>query len=132
MDFRSLCSDAPRKSAILFAMSRIDVFCAAALAAGLASPSRSRCWPTMRLHRLPPVAWCPAASRIAMVKEVLQISPAKVVVDYGFRNDTDQNVTTEVAFPVPPYANEFAEEDISEQSFQSFKLWVDGKPVHLR
>ena len=43
-------------------------------------------------------------TRIVMAKEVLRISPNKVVVDYDFRNDTDQDVTTEVAFPVPPYS----------------------------
>src|ERR1035441_1123966 len=48
-------------------------------------------------------------TRIVMAKEVLQISNKKVVVDYDFRNDTDQDVTTEVAFPIPPYANEFAD-----------------------
>ena len=70
-------------------------------------------------------------TRIVMAKEVLQISPTKVVVDYDFRNDTDQDVTTEVAFPVPPYANEYPEEELTEQAFQSFQLWVDGKPVHF-
>src|ERR1039458_9004630 len=70
-------------------------------------------------------------TRIVMAKEVLQISNKKVVVDYDFRNDTDQDVTTEVAFPIPPYANEFADGPaLEEQSFQSFKLWVNGKPVH--
>jgi len=69
-------------------------------------------------------------TRIVMAKEVLKISLKKVVVDYGFRNDTDQDVTTEVAFPIPPYSNEFAVGPaLEDQSFQSFKLWVDGKPV---
>jgi hypothetical protein len=57
-------------------------------------------------------------TRIVMAKEVLRIGDKKVIVDYDFRNDTDQNVTTEVAFPIPPY------------SFKSFKLWVDGNPIH--
>ena len=69
-------------------------------------------------------------TRIVMAKEVLRISLKKIVVDYDFRNDTDQDVTTEVAFPVPPYDNEFAQGDISGQSFRDFKLWVDGKPIH--
>jgi hypothetical protein len=69
-------------------------------------------------------------TRIVMAKEVLRIGVKKVVVDYDFRNDSDQEVTTEVAFPIPPYANESAEGPApEEQSFQSFKLWVDGKPV---
>ena len=69
-------------------------------------------------------------TRIVMAKEVLRISPTKVAVDYDFRNDSDQDVTTEVAFPIPPYKNEFPEGDIPSQSFKSFRLWVDGKPVH--
>jgi hypothetical protein len=69
-------------------------------------------------------------TRIVMSKEVLRISEKKVVVDYDFRNDTDRDVTTEVAFPIPPYKNDFPNEDIPGQSFQSFRLWVEGKPVH--
>ena len=68
-------------------------------------------------------------TRVVMAKEVLRISDKKVVVDYNFRNDSDEDVTTEVAFPVPPYKNEFLEGDISGQSFQDFKLWANGKPV---
>jgi hypothetical protein len=69
-------------------------------------------------------------TRIVMAKEVLRIGLKKVVVDYDFRNDTDQDVTTEVAFPIPPYENGFMQgPSPDEASFQSFKLWVDGKPV---
>jgi hypothetical protein len=71
-------------------------------------------------------------TRIVMAKEVLRISDKKVVVDYDFRNDTDEGVTTEVAFPIPPYRNEFPEGDVPGQSFQSFRLWVDGKPIHYQ
>jgi len=113
-------------------MNRTVILCAAAIVAGL-----------VFLAAVPVLADDSAASiaagglvprretRIVMAKEVLQISPTKVVVDYDFRNDSDQDVTTEVAFPVPPYENEYPEEDLSEQSFQSFQLWVDGKPVHF-
>jgi len=68
-------------------------------------------------------------TRIVMAKEVLRISLKKIVVDYDFRNDTDEDVTTEVAFPIPPYKNEFPEGDIQAQSFKDFHLWVDGKPI---
>lgn len=71
-------------------------------------------------------------THIVMAKEVLQISPTKIVVDYDFRNDTDQDVTTEVAFPIAPYKNEFPDGDLAEQSFTSFRLWVDGKPVQYK
>jgi hypothetical protein len=68
-------------------------------------------------------------TRIVMAREVLQISLKKIVVDYDFRNDTAEDVTTEVAFPVPPYKNEYPDDNVSAQSFLSFKLWVDGKPI---
>jgi hypothetical protein len=71
-------------------------------------------------------------TRIVMAKEVLRISPRKVVVEYDFRNDTAEDVATEVAFPIPPYKNEFPNGSASEQSFQSFRLWVDGKPTHYQ
>jgi hypothetical protein len=71
-------------------------------------------------------------TRIVMAKEVLKIGLRKVVVDYDFRNDSDEDVVTEVAFPVPPYENDFAQGPALEQSsFKSFKLWVDGEPVHF-
>jgi hypothetical protein len=71
-------------------------------------------------------------TRIVMAKEVLRISDKKVVVDYDFRNDTDEDVTTEVAFPVPPYWYEVVDGNIAEQSFSSFRLFVGGKPVPFK
>jgi hypothetical protein len=68
-------------------------------------------------------------TRIVMAKEVLRISEKKVVVDYDFRNDTDQDVTTEVAFPIPPYTNEIDGPAASEQSFSDFQLEIGGKAV---
>lgn len=71
-------------------------------------------------------------TRIIMAKEVLRISDKKVVVDYEFRNDTDKDVATELAFPVPPYQNDFPEGDAHAQSFKSFRLWIDGKLTHYQ
>jgi len=68
-------------------------------------------------------------TRIVMAKEVLRISNKKIVVDYDFRNDTDGDVTTEVAFPVPPYNSEVPETLPSGQAFEGFRLWVDGKQM---
>lgn len=68
--------------------------------------------------------------RIAMAKEVLSISLKKVHVDYEFRNDTADNVTTMVAFPIPAY--EFSEDmmhSIAESGFDDFKLTIEGKPT---
>lgn len=70
-------------------------------------------------------------TRIVMAKEVLRISPTKVVVDYDFRNDTDQDVTTEVAFPIPPYVHSETDYPAPIASFSDFRLFVNGKRVHF-
>jgi hypothetical protein len=69
--------------------------------------------------------------RITMHKEVLKISEGLVSVDYEFRNDTDGDVTTEVAFPVPAYSLAWDERSIKEQGFDDFKLTVGGHPTHF-
>jgi hypothetical protein len=68
--------------------------------------------------------------RITMAKEGLQISASKVVVDYDFRNDGDEDVTTEVAFPIPDYSLEMEDAEPSRQGFDDFRLWIDGSPAH--
>jgi hypothetical protein len=68
--------------------------------------------------------------RITMAREVLTISLGKVIVDYDLRNDTDADITTEVAFPIPPFSAESNfERTPSESGFETFKLWVEGEPV---
>lgn len=67
--------------------------------------------------------------RITMVKEVLQISLAKVIVDYDFRNDSNNSITTVVAFPVPPYTFGEDSETFGDPAFSDFRLTVDGKPA---
>jgi hypothetical protein len=66
--------------------------------------------------------------RIAMAKEVLFISARKVTVDYDFRNDTNADITTEVAFPIPSYSLA-SDQNPASQGFDDFKLWVEGKPT---
>jgi hypothetical protein len=68
-------------------------------------------------------------TRIVMAKEVLSISARRVMVDYDFRNDSDEDVTTEVAFPIPAYSLGQDERAPKEYGFDDFKLWVDGKPL---
>ncbi|MGD0295276.1 MAG: DUF4424 family protein [Terracidiphilus sp.] len=68
-------------------------------------------------------------TRIVMAKEVLRINVKTIVVEYDFRNDTDQDVTTEMAFPIPPYTNEIDGPEASEQSFSDFQLEIGGIPV---
>jgi hypothetical protein len=69
--------------------------------------------------------------RITMHKEVLRISAEKVSVDYEFRNDTDADITTEVAFPVPAYSLAWDEYTISTLGFDDFRLTVEGELVHF-
>jgi hypothetical protein len=66
--------------------------------------------------------------RIAMAKEVLQISTSRVIVDYDFRNDSDEDITTEVAFPIPDYDHDLNREgrNAAERGFDNFQLWVNG------
>lgn len=70
--------------------------------------------------------------RITMAKEVLQISNGKVVVNYDFRNDTNQDVATLVAFPIPSYSLALEEVDPDKQGFDDFRLWVDGRPAKFK
>jgi len=51
-----------------------------------------------------------------------------VRVDYDFRNDTDSDITTEVAFPIPAYELMGDSHTIANMSFSDFRLTVDGKP----
>jgi Domain of unknown function (DUF4424) len=70
--------------------------------------------------------------RISMAQEVLQISSSKVLVDYDFRNDSDQDITTEVAFPIPKYGLGDDECDRARLAFDDFKLWIDGTPARYQ
>jgi len=67
--------------------------------------------------------------RIAMAREVLIISESKVEVEYEFRNDSDTDITTEVAFPIPAYNFMCGDRDCARQGFDDFRLWVDGSPA---
>jgi hypothetical protein len=68
-------------------------------------------------------------SRITMAKEVLKISESKVIVDYDFRNDSDQDITTEVAFPIPTYRLDWDEHSMRAVGFDDFTLFVEGEQV---
>ncbi len=70
--------------------------------------------------------------RIVMAKEVLQISAKRVIVDYDFRNDSDEDITTEVAFPIPDYHLSMEDNKPSQQGFDDFRLWVDGAPTRYQ
>lgn len=67
-------------------------------------------------------------ANISMEKERLTIGESKVSVEYEFLNDTDKDITTEVAFPIPPYENK-ADDPVNVPGFNDFHLWVDGKEL---
>lgn len=67
-------------------------------------------------------------ARISMDKERLTITPDKVSVDFLFHNETDTDITTEVAFPIPAYQFEFDSLNWP-YDFADFKLWVDDQPI---
>jgi hypothetical protein len=67
-------------------------------------------------------------SRIAMVKERLRIGHGLVRVDYEFQNLTDQDITTEIAFPIPDY---FLSRGYGYEPFDYFAVWVNDRPVKV-
>jgi hypothetical protein len=65
-------------------------------------------------------------ARISMEKERLTISENKITVEFEFLNETDQDITTEVAFPIPPYSAWDDEMD-PRGAFNDFRVWVEGR-----
>lgn len=61
---------------------------------------------------------------VRMKKEVLSITPKQVVVDYEFENNSDQPVTTTVAFPLPPIGMNVYD---NSERLEDFAVRVDGK-----
>jgi len=64
-------------------------------------------------------------ARISMEKERLTIGEKRVRVEYEFLNESDQDITTEVAFPIPEYR--FAVDAGGDRDFKKFEVWVEGK-----
>lgn len=76
---------------------------------------------------------------VAMETEDLHISPTRIEVAYTFRNLTDQDVTGEVIFPLPPISLELLTnsdwnlpEDAGRDDLLGFTASVEGKPVAVR
>ncbi len=67
--------------------------------------------------------------RIVMAKELLRISPSKIVVAYDFRNDSDTDITTIVAFPIPAYSYDPDGPRPQLAGFDDFSLLIDGHPA---
>lgn len=70
---------------------------------------------------------------IAMESEELFVSADRITVDYLFRNSSDQNVATIVAFPMPDISGNPwsvpAIPDNTSDNFLDFTVSVDGKAV---
>jgi len=70
-------------------------------------------------------------ARISMEKELLSISENKITVEYEFLNETDRDIATEIAFPVPPYDLNWTDAQGS-RSIDDFHVWVEGRPLNYR
>jgi hypothetical protein len=69
--------------------------------------------------------------RVSMQKERLFISQEKVRVEYEFLNETNKDITTQVAFPIPPYRFDMWSAGGSPR-FDDFRLWVDGRELRYQ
>jgi hypothetical protein len=65
-------------------------------------------------------------ARVSMEKERLTISREKISVEYEFLNDNDGDITTAIAFPVPPYDKNFLDASFPK-GLDDFRVWVDGR-----
>src|ERR1039457_5934174 len=76
------------------------------------------------------------SENIRMLEEVLEISMNKIKVRYRFLNESDQDIKTTVAFPLPDYEYEQDYVDLKElrayKKFKDFKNWTNGKPVAVK
>ncbi|WP_192798558.1 DUF4424 domain-containing protein [Brucella anthropi] len=74
------------------------------------------------------------SDHIVMASEDLYLSPSAVRIHYVFRNESDRDITTTVAFPLPDIdQGAFATvllpfED--QENFVGFQVTADGKPIH--
>ncbi|UXS42997.1 DUF4424 domain-containing protein (plasmid) [Agrobacterium tumefaciens] len=71
---------------------------------------------------------------IVMQSEDLYLSPNEVRVHYVFRNESDRDITTTVAFPLPDI-DQSAYETVflpveSQENFVGFHVTADGKSIH--
>lgn len=66
-------------------------------------------------------------NEISMTKERLLIASDRINVDYVFINHAAQDITVQIAFPMPPiYQNDSSDH---AEGITNFKISVEGKPV---
>ena len=70
------------------------------------------------------------AEDIRMVQEELEISPSTIRVHYRFRNESDKDISTMVAFPIPTYPWDWsAIRDDKPEPIKRIFTKVNGKAV---
>lgn len=74
------------------------------------------------------------SEHIVMESEDLYLSPSEVKVHYVFRNESDRDITTTVAFPLPDidqsaYATVFLPVE-DQENFVGFEVKADGKSIY--
>jgi hypothetical protein len=68
-------------------------------------------------------------ARISMEKERLTIGRDRVTVEYEFLNTTNQDITVEVAFPVPGFGTGFLLSPSFHGDLDGWRVWVEGKEL---
>ena len=73
---------------------------------------------------------------VAMLQEDLRITPERIDVRYVFRNESDRDITTLVAFPLPDIGaiTDFSNPILPDQdavNFIDFATRVNGQPVEM-
>ncbi|WP_455296832.1 DUF4424 domain-containing protein [Brucella pituitosa] len=74
------------------------------------------------------------SDHIVMASEDLYLSPSEVRIHYVFRNESDRDITTTVAFPLPDidqsaFATVFLPVE-DQENFVGFQVTADGKSIH--
>jgi hypothetical protein len=67
-------------------------------------------------------------AHISMEKELLTISEKKITVEYEFLNEDTNDISTEVAFPIPPYDVGYFDAG-GTRDFADFRLYVEGREL---
>lgn len=71
------------------------------------------------------------SNAISMDTEVLEISPNRIVVSYEFKNSSKKDISTIVAFPLPPVKCGWFDEPYSRYP-SDFETQVNGVPIRTR
>lgn len=76
------------------------------------------------------------SENIRVLEEVLEISTSKIKVSYRFLNESDHDIQTTVAFPLPDYEYDPDSVEFKQlrayRKFKDFKNWTNGKLVPVK